>query len=266
MDPLADPTAESADRAGDGAAEATHPHPSSRRLVVAVIGAAVLAVLALVVVFAIGIRHVPDYPTLVEEPEPAVAGWIAYVDWETPPASGTFGPCVMVQEILGPPQERWCQEGNPDQAMPEAGIPSWLGADEGGHLLLAFYGGDDIRLLTMDVVTGEILGTTSLPVDTRPPDTSRRADGARLGTTYHDDGWAEVWIREPDGTVRTLLRDRGPDGYSFWNPRWSTRGDFVLVGDSEQRTIVVRAEGDPVPRVLSEGPAPAGDLIWFQPA
>jgi hypothetical protein len=266
MDRSAESMVEAADRRSDSSVDGVRPHPSSHRLVVAVIGSAVLAVVAVAVVFGIGLRRAPDYPTLTDEPEPVVSGWIAYLDWEEPQVSGRFGPCVMVQEIGGPPEERWCEESGSDTAVAQPEMPSWIGADEDGHLLLAIYRGESIEVVTMDALTGDIVSTTTLPADTRPPDTSRRADGARLGTTYHDDGWAELWVREANGSVRTILRDRGPDGYSFWSPRWSTRGDFVLVGDSEQRTIVVRAEGDPVPRVLTDGPAQTGDLVWFQPA
>jgi hypothetical protein len=62
---------------------------SSRRLVVAVAGLVVLAGVAVVAVFALGVRHVPDYPTLAEQPDPPLTGTIAWSGW-----TDDQGPCT----------------------------------------------------------------------------------------------------------------------------------------------------------------------------
>jgi hypothetical protein len=42
-----------------------------------------------VAVFALGVRHVPDYPTLAEQPDPPLTGTIAWSGW-----TDDQGPCT----------------------------------------------------------------------------------------------------------------------------------------------------------------------------
>lgn len=241
------------------------------KLLVAIGGSLLLAVGAIVVIFAVGVRHVPDYPTIAEQPDPPVEGRLAYSTWDVPadvaPYSG--GPCLFVQDIGGSLHTISCGEqslveGSPGLTAFEQ-FPQWFGWDDDGHLLVAEYiSGPSTRveLVTIDVDTGEELSRDEIDPSTQPPDRSQREDGARVGTTWGDDGWAEVWMREPGLPQRQVLRDRGPDGYAFFNAQWSPRGDFVLVQDNERRTIVIAAEGDPVPRVLLSD---AESVAWYQP-
>jgi hypothetical protein len=231
------------------------------RLLIALGGSAVLALAALVVVLAIGIRYVPGYPSVEERPEPLLTGRIAYIRW-----NDAGGACVHGRAASGGPDTvLWCA-GGAGGYVDKAGTdvyPEWIDWDADGRLLVYGYGPNGLRRLTIEVTTGQIVTQDDLSTSVSRPDLTTRADGAVVGTTWHDDGTAEVMVRVPDGRTTTLFRDRGPDGYTIWNAQWSPHGDFVLAFDNERRVLVISATGEPRPRVLVRD---ADQVVWYQPA
>lgn len=228
-----------------------------RRIVIAIAGCAALAVLAVALLLAIGIRHVPDLPTVRERPDPTVAGRLALQVWDD-----SRGMCVDVEELsTGERREVYC-EGMPVSGFEQPMGINWFDWDDTGRLMLASYERDAIRVVTIDVDTGEVVDEGTLPSDTRPPDERARADGSTLSYPWNEDGRAVVYVNGPDGARRTLYEVRGPDGYTFVAAAWSPRGDYAVVRDSEGRWIVLRADGEPVPRILTED---ADQLAWYQP-
>lgn len=141
---------------------------------------------------------------------PVVAGRLAYLTWDEQTAQY----CLTVQDLGETPKALSCGfEGGIEIGEQYDVWPQWMGWDDQGHLLVALYeprGEGVIVLITLDADTGYELTREELPTDTRPPDPTRRHDGARVGTTWSDDGTAEVWVREADGERRVLLRQRGP--------------------------------------------------------
>lgn len=228
-----------------------------RRWGIAVAGCAVLAVLAMTLLLLIGMRHVPDLPTVEEQPAPPITGRLALQIWDE-----DEGTCIDVQDLgSGERRHVWC-EGVPVGPFDKIMGIAWFGWSDEGRLQLASYEGSDIRLITFDVDTDAVVDEEVLPTDTRPPDTRQRADGSTLTTRSSDDGRAAVYVSSPAGDRRTLYEVRGPDGYSFWSAQWSTRGDHAVVRDSEGRWIVLRVDGDPVPRILTDD---ADQLAWYEP-
>jgi hypothetical protein len=239
----------------------TESSPNRRRMTVLVIGGALLAIAAITGILLIGVRSVPDFPTLAERPDPTIEGRFAVMTWPDPDGGVPMGPCLEIIEADGAVRPFACADGG---GTPEFEWPAWFGWDEDGHLLLATFSPDRvITVKTVDVDSGETLSERTVPSDTQPPDTRTREDGAIVGTEQHDDGTAVVWIDEPGLERRTLLRVRGPDGYSFYSAAWSDQGDHVIVNDSEQRAIVMSVTGDPEPTVVSED---VEQIAWYQPA
>lgn len=66
----------------------------------------------------------------------------------------------------------------------------------------------------------------------------------------------------PDGPARTLLAAEGLRDYAFLHARWSPDGEWVLVLDSVDRLLLLRAAGDPVPRVVATG---VDQPAWYVP-
>lgn len=231
---------------------------SSRRVVAAVVGLVVLAGLAVIAVFALGVRHVPDYPTLAEQPEPALSGTIAYSGW-----TDEDGPCTWLAELGSPPRQLWCGE---DPSAP-FGYASWVGFDADGNLLVASYkpgtGTEGPELFVVDPNTLEVVSERPVDPSEQAPDLSVRADGARAVVRQGDgEGSWELQV-VTDGTARTVLTAYGPDDYSMWGAQWSPDGRSIVVFDSERRAIAVAAEGEANPRVIATD---ADQLAWYQPA
>lgn len=227
-----------------------------RRSLLAIAGCALLAIIAVASLLMIGIRHVPDFPTVRDRPEPAVTGRIALQVWDD-----QDGMCIDVEEIASGERRHVFCEGMPDGPFDQPVGISWFGWTSAGTLQLASYEAQGIRLVTYDVDSGTVVDDQKLSSETRPPDMRRRADGAVVSTTFDEKGRAEVSVAEPGGIRRVVFRTRGPDDYGFWSAEWSTLGDHVVVQDSERRWIVVRAEGDPVPRILATD---AERVAWLQ--
>jgi hypothetical protein len=231
---------------------------SSRRLVVAVAGLVVLAGVAVVAVFALGVRHVPDYPTLAEQPDPPLTGTIAWSGW-----TDDQGPCTWLAELGSEPRQLWCGE-EPDAPF---GYAAWQGFDESGNLIVASYrvGPDteESTLFTVDPDTLEVIAERPIDASERPPDLTVRDDGAEAVVRHgDDDGSWEVQVVQ-DGTTRTVLSASGPDDYSMWGAQWSPDGRTIVVFDSARRAIAVAADGEPNPRVIATN---ADRLAWYQPS
>lgn len=228
-----------------------------RRVVVAIAGCVTLAVIAVGLLLIIGIRHIPDFPGVREKPVPEVAGRLAMQFWDD-----DTGMCIDVEDIDTGERTRVLCEGTPNGPYAQPVGISWFGWTDDGLLMLASYEGPGVRLVTYDVDTDEVVSDETLTTDVRPPDRSRRDDGAVASTRYSDDGRAVVYVAVPGSERRVLYEVRGPDDYGFWAAEWSMRGDHVVVQDSQRRWIVLRAEGDPVPRILA---VDVDRIAWYQP-
>jgi hypothetical protein len=224
------------------------------------IGASVAAVLVVVGVVAVilvfGLVPAPEFPTLAEQPDPAIPGTIAYVEQDacifTVPASG------------GLPNEVTCGDEF------SYGSVDWT-AD--GLLVVESFGMTP-ALQVLDPRTGEIIDEVYLGLGEEPPaspmaaafERTERADGARIRTRAKSDGSAEVITVSAEGTRRTLLAvEDAPRDYRFYGEQWSPDGNWVSVWDSEGRLIILRASGDADPRVLVEVAGSFARSAWFIP-
>lgn len=228
-----------------------------RRMTIAIVGSAILVVLAVTLVLLMGLRYVPEFSTIRETPEPNVTGRLAIQNW-----TEDEGTCLDIEELeTGVRKHVFC-DGRPQGALASLKSISWFNWSADGKLMLASYQQPTIRLITYDVDSSTILKEATLPTDTPPPDMRTRADGSTLSTKWRSNGHAEVLVNAPDGSRRTLYETRGPDEYAFVSAEWSRRGNFAVVRDSEGRWIVLHVNGDPVPRILA---SEADQVAWYQP-
>jgi DNA-binding beta-propeller fold protein YncE len=203
------------------------------------------------------VRHVPDFPTLAEQPDPALTGTIVYSGWTDD------GSCTWLADLGSEPRQLWCGE-DPNAPF---GYAAWHGFDETGNLLVASYevgpGTEGSTLFTVDPETLQVIAERPIDTSERPPDLTVRDDGARAAVSPgDDDGSWEVQV-VADGATRTVMTASGPDDYSMWGAQWSPDGRTIVVFDSERRAIAVAADGEPNPRVIATN---ADQLAWYQPA
>lgn len=209
---------------------------TTRNRTIALVGAIAVVVAVAVVVASLGVIRYPAVPTLEEQPRPEVPGRLAYIRWD----EGTS--CVRVVDARGEDREIRC-----DDAL---GSVRWVGDD---RLAVEIHGGPDIHVETVDVRTGEVVAVDTgddagRDIEHTVWPAAEREDGA-VAVTMARDGTAELQVVEPDGTRRTVWQADGPESYRFAAAGWSADGDWLLIRDSRQRTIVLRATGDPAPRL-----------------
>jgi hypothetical protein len=203
-----------------------------RRRPGALIAAAALVVVAVFAgVLFLGVVPPPAFPALADEPDPAIAGTVAY--WEAEDRS-----CLLVVEAAGgTPRRLRC-----DDRSSAAGL-EWT--DE-GTLVVERYVDSGEERLTIDAGTGEVLDQRITPISPSPPveepdDRSIRADGTRV-VTDGADGIALLRLVPPSGRPRTLLEVTGPRDYAFWQAEWSPDQRWILVSDSEDRLLIADPE------------------------
>jgi hypothetical protein len=73
------------------------------------------------------------------------------------------------------------------------------------------------------------------------PSGVQRADGA-IVEIQGDNGHPRVVIRTASGQTRTVFEPTGPRDYWLADVAWSPDGNHVIVGDSENRLMIVAAE------------------------
>lgn len=221
---------------------------SRSRQIVAASGALAVAVGVVLAVVALGTLPVPDFPTLEERPDPAFPGIIAYARH---PGLRT---CLHTVESAAGEREVTCLDVHSEL----------LGWTPDGHLVLQRLEPGQ-RVLVVDPRSGRILRRAPAHhPEPRPGQEGHprvREDGSELAT-HEDRGPAEVVVLPPDGPARTLLSVEGSRDYRFWHAQWSPDGEWVLVSDSIDRLLLLKAAGDPVPRVLATD---AGEPTWYIP-
>lgn len=235
---------------------------SSRRTVIGIAAAVVVALVVAVVVVRAGVRHVPSYPNLADEPDVSITGTVAYLRGATPSPDGPPRACLVVRPAGGGPARELACDSN-------YLANSWR---NDGTLQVLRTMSDrtqpSFSVTVYDPSTGAVVSSTTVasPTGFGPQ---------RLEATRRD--WASVRIESahrlvlqfPDGAARTLLDGSGaPRDYQFVTAGFSPDGRWAMVVDSTGRALVVATEGPPRPRVLVPDLAVAygPSVAWWQPA
>lgn len=221
--------------------------PRDRRGVVALVLVVVVAAAVLAVVLLVGIRRVPDYPTVAERRDPAVEGAIAYLQ----PPDDRSRPCVVVVAASGgAATEVYCPADGE-----EPGLMQW---NDDGTLTLGLYVPFETdTAVRIDPRTGrsERISLNWESAFAYPPDVvsePRASDGARLATDAWDEDDTTAWLDiQTGGDARRLVSARGPRGYGFLDPQWSPDGRWVLFRDTEERLLIVRDDERAEVRVVA---------------
>jgi hypothetical protein len=218
------------------------------------------AAVALAVSFAIwvfGVAPLPEYPSLAADPDPSIPGRIAFVRWHE-------RPCVYVVPARGGSVRRLrCtdeDEGNGEDWF--GGPIAWT---RDGRIVVQAFSPTGNRVLVLDPETGRVLERIAVeqPLAERSPlEAGARDDGARL-LVNRSGGAATMGIAPADASPREIARVSGPPAYTFRDARWSPDGEWILVRDSNQDLLVVRArEGAPL-RLLAD--RVTGPFAWHVP-
>lgn len=223
-----------------------------RRATLSVLVAVAIAAVVTGAILLFGVKHVPSFPDVADEPEPALSGTIAYVSW------GDDGPCLHVRPAAG---------GEGDERVrcdPQGATGVAFRAD--GTLVVHQYGPGGILETVLDPATLAVLDEKTLPAESKVVDGGMRRDvvnaaGERVSVRRDGDGAWSVVVRR--GTAdEVLLSVRGPDDYWLGDVWWSPDGRWVVVVDAELRSLVVPGDGVGGTRVLARD---AQELQWYQP-
>jgi len=227
--------------------------------IIAAVAGVVIVVAAIVV--AVGLRSamrpIPSFPSLLDNPDPAITGTVAYHD----PASD----CIRIVAAGGGPSKQVLCLPPLDPADAEAkGKPIgpqlvWLGD---GRLEVTMFRmtdppGPGFRAGWQKIVDVRTGAVTDLP-ESQAPSTANlttrpttRPDGAELRfSSDPESGHVTITLAGPDGTTRELLDATGPGSYTygldsvFWSP------DFRWVVADDGRILVITIDGEPLVRQL----------------
>ncbi|MGH7571807.1 MAG: DUF2157 domain-containing protein [Gemmatimonadota bacterium] len=226
-------------------------HARRLRALVAAVG---IALAVAVGVWVFGVAPLPDYPSLAARPDPSIPGRVAFLRWGT-------RPCLYVVPASGgdPRRLRCASRGEGDA--------DWLGGPvgwtRGGRIVVQAFGPSGPRALVLDPETGRLLERIQVdePLLARPLTQvgSGGPEDARL-LVNRSDGEATLGIASHDSSPREIARVSGPQGYTFWEALWSPDGEWILIRDSNQNLLIVRAqEGAPV-RILAD--RVSGPFAW----
>jgi hypothetical protein len=230
-----------------------------QRQTVAILIATAISVAVVGVIIGFGRALPTSFPSLRDEPDAAIPGSLAFF------RGRGESRCVFVVEARGgEPRELYCT----DRAFYSIDRLAWT---SGGDLVLNGYSENGERSLVLDARTGrvkdEIMSRDGSPLGRRRPDLYEveqdrqlRSDGTAIDLGYRVGGEPSLRTRERDGTTRTIFGASGGREYRFDDAQWSPDGNWILVGDSEDRLIVVAADGEPGPRLLAED---ATGSAWF---
>lgn len=231
------PKAETADRKG------SRMRPPSPRV-------AVLVALGLIASTVIGILlfgrlNYPDFPMLRDNPQPEIAGQVAWLSWDE-----REGNCLWVVDASG---------GEPRTVLCADGLGSPVSWSDDGLIELNDHRTRSGLLVAVDPESGRVVRRTPLPdMDPRVLNPEGTTDD---GSTLLIDGRrGEVTLSQMSagGVEREVVTVSGPRDYHWWASQVSPDGDYALIQDSGQRLLVVRlADGEVW--VLAED---AGDAAW----
>jgi hypothetical protein len=229
-----------------------------RRAVVAVVGAVLVLVVVAVIILVFGVIPLPDYPALAEQPDQAIPGTVAYMDYRDEPCIYT------VPASGGEPRETWCGREYIE-------FPAW---NTDGLLVVTDWTAEPVYVL-IDPATGQEVDQVPIgdldELDARPlpypgPSRQDRADGARLLTEGIRGGKSAVVVRTDGQDLTILSIEDAPSDYRFYEAQWSPDGDWVLVSDTEGRLLIVGADGTPSARILVDGLDEWGpQAAWYIP-
>ena len=210
-------------------------------------------------IWGLGIAPLPEYPSLADRPDPSIPGRIAFV---------RLGerPCMYVVPAGGGAERRLlCSE----EGTWGRGQVAWFGGPirwtGDGRIVVQAFGPAGSELIVVDPETGGVLERIRVeePLADGPlPDDEARSDGARL-IVRRSGRESKLGFAPVDASPREIARVSGPPAYAFWEARWSPDGEWILVRDSNQDLLVVRAnEGAPL-RLLA--PRVSGPFAWHIP-
>lgn len=199
------------------------------------LGAGGVAVVVLAVVLIFGLSFAPEFPNLYEDDGPTIAGTVVYVEYG-------HDDCVHVLDVAsGKSEEIYC-----DHSL-------WLeGWGQDGNVRIHADNGREGRLLVLDPATGGVLRSGDFAPDERSPSdlpVSGHVAGMRASSR---DGHAKLMYRQGDSEI-TLIDVKGSRDYSFWDYGLTADEEFAWVCDSEDRLLVVAADGSSGPWVVAEG-------------
>lgn len=193
----------------------------------------------------------PDFPSLVDQPDPDLTGTVAWVDISRQ--------CVRVMDIGGgPSRDVYCFGPGKTYDLDWTTLV-WL---PDGRLEITTHSwppDEDIRVDSqriVDVATGDVdeVPSADLP-EPRTPDLdtgpTERSDGAML-SVENDGAHASLVLTDEDGS-RTLLEASGNTEYGFQDPVWGPDGSWALVDDG--RLLLVTVDDTPTTRILLENGA-----------
>ncbi|NOY56299.1 MAG: hypothetical protein GXP34_09995 [Actinobacteria bacterium] len=226
-----------------------------KRATLAIVLSVLVLALVLTVVLVFGVIPFPEYPSLAEHPDPSIPGTVVFTFGDDPP-------CLeVVPAAGGVPRELRC-----DRNIAGNGL-AWT---SDGLIVTFDTSTYPPQYALIDPESDQVVeridaGPTAGPDLLFPkPDIARRSDGTVLTADRSTRG-ATLMIQEPNKESRLLLEVRGPRNYRFEMVRWSPDGNWVLAIDSEERLLIVRATGDPEPRILAEGVARWMPAAWYIP-
>ncbi len=193
--------------------------------------AGVVTAVVAVVVLVYGIRSVPEFPGLNDLGAPMIDANAAVVRYED-------DSCLYRLDVAtGATSEVFCDEW--------IWIEGWL--DDGR--LVVHHDGVRTRRSAVDVETGDVerLGE-SFPEPQHHEEGDLRARSREGRATLTD-------VSGPEDVV--LIDIEGPRMYGFWT--YGRSGDWVWVVDSEERLLVVSADGTSGPWLVAED---VQDVAW----
>jgi len=232
-----------------------------KRATLAIVLSVTVLAAVLVVILVFGVIPFPEYASLADQPDPAIRGTIAFVQGDDPPCAMT------IPAGGGPATEVGC-----GWEMGGEGL-AWT-AD--GLLVTLDFTGNPAQYVLIDPATGEIVERIDTDVNGpeplfERPDLARFDDStlivgsAPMLTRDRTDNGAVIWISRQGAPRTVLLEVDGPRNYRFRTAIWSPDGNWVLVSDSLDRLLIVRATGDPTPRILVEDVQPWNRSAWYIP-
>lgn len=219
--------------------------------VVAALGAAVVVMLVLLFTQR---GSVPSFPSLQENPDPALHGTVAYLG---------DGNCIRIIAAAGGPSKEALCLPSQDVAVAEK-----LGKEQGPQLVWLPDGRLEVTMFRMTDPPGpnfeagwqKVVDVRSGAVEDVPaaavPSSADRTTQPSTNTTGQRISWtsdaASGRIRillHDDGTTRTLLSAKGPGEYTYGllSAFWSPDGSWVAADDGR---ILVITPDDAVTRVL----------------
>ena len=217
--------------------------------------AAVILGLAAAVLFVIrGLsaygRPNPEFPSLVETPDPSLVGTVAYTE--------VGGSCVRVVAAAGgPSRDVLCFEGNEGEGPQLAFL-----AD--GRLEVTMFDWPPEQPIRgawqkiVDITTGAVEETPAAQVPDTPTQAAQPTagpNGERIVATS-DGGRITIVLEGPAGSQTLLSAEGNPDYRLATPPVWSPDGRWILAQEADEgRLLLVTVAEPPQTRVLVDHPA-----------